>query len=120
MALNTLVCWRISHRYGVVSCCCEIHLEVTNKQVFHLFMYFLIHNKESFSLLLFPRAPRYIDLSVQGKALTISPLTEKLHQYKACLRYYDTVDYSYTKASTDSISDTPHCEDQCQWRWHFF
>uniref|UniRef100_A0A3Q2V4M7 Solute carrier family 15 member 5 n=1 Tax=Haplochromis burtoni TaxID=8153 RepID=A0A3Q2V4M7_HAPBU len=35
---------------------------------------------------------RYVDLSVQGKALTISPLTEKLLHYKACLRFYDTVD----------------------------
>uniref|UniRef100_I3JWD4 Solute carrier family 15 member 5 n=1 Tax=Oreochromis niloticus TaxID=8128 RepID=I3JWD4_ORENI len=40
---------------------------------------------------------RYVDLSVQGKALTISPLTEKLLHYKACLRFYDTVDH------TDSI-----------------
>lgn len=46
---------------------------------------------------------RYIDLSVQGKALTISPLTEKLLQYKACLRFYDTVDHSYMKTSTESF-----------------
>ncbi|KAE8296470.1 Solute carrier family 15 member 5 [Larimichthys crocea] len=46
---------------------------------------------------------RYIDLSVQGKALTISPLTEKLLHYKACLRFYDTVDRSYTTASIESI-----------------
>lgn len=37
---------------------------------------------------------RYTDLSVQGKALTISPLTEKLLQYKARLRFYDTMDAS--------------------------
>lgn len=71
-------------------------------------------------LVFFSDASRYIDLRVQGKALTISPLTEKLQQYKACLRYYDTVDCSYTKASTESNSDIPHCELQCQWRWHFF
>ncbi|XP_071360231.1 solute carrier family 15 member 5 isoform X3 [Trachinotus anak] len=46
---------------------------------------------------------RYIDLSVQGKALTLSPLTEKLLHYKACLRFYDTVDHSYTNASIESI-----------------
>ncbi|KAG7522964.1 solute carrier family 15 member 5 [Solea senegalensis] len=46
---------------------------------------------------------RYIDLSVQGKALTISPLTEKLLHYKACLRFYDTVDRSFTNNSIDSI-----------------
>ncbi|KAG7235980.1 hypothetical protein INR49_001677 [Caranx melampygus] len=46
---------------------------------------------------------RYIDLSVQGKALTISPLTEKLLHYKACLRFYDTVERSYTNTSIESI-----------------
>uniref|UniRef100_A0A672GKT0 Solute carrier family 15 member 5 n=1 Tax=Salarias fasciatus TaxID=181472 RepID=A0A672GKT0_SALFA len=42
---------------------------------------------------------RYIDLSVQGRALTVSPLTEKLLYYKATLRFYDTVDH----ASIDSV-----------------
>uniref|UniRef100_A0A8C2WQX5 Solute carrier family 15 member 5 n=1 Tax=Cyclopterus lumpus TaxID=8103 RepID=A0A8C2WQX5_CYCLU len=46
---------------------------------------------------------RYKDLTVQGKALTISPLTEKLLHYKACLRFYDTVDCSYTNKSIESI-----------------
>ncbi|KAM8891779.1 solute carrier family 15 member 5 isoform 4-T7 [Spinachia spinachia] len=45
---------------------------------------------------------RYKDLSVQGKALT-SPLTDKLLHYKACLRFYDTVDCSYTNQSVESI-----------------
>lgn len=51
----------------------------------------------------YPDVVRYIDLSVRGKALTISPLTEKLLHYKACLRFYDTVDRSYTNASIESI-----------------
>ncbi|XP_051808024.1 solute carrier family 15 member 5 [Acanthochromis polyacanthus] len=42
---------------------------------------------------------RYMDLSVQGKALTVSPLAEKLLHYKASLRFYDTVDH----ASIESI-----------------
>ncbi|KAK2842026.1 hypothetical protein Q5P01_012226 [Channa striata] len=46
---------------------------------------------------------RYIDLSVRGKALTISPLTEKLLHYRGCLRFYDTVDRSYTTTSIESI-----------------
>ncbi|XP_037110160.1 solute carrier family 15 member 5 [Syngnathus acus] len=46
---------------------------------------------------------RYMDLSVRGKALTVSPLTEKLLQYKACLRYYDTMERSYTNNSCESI-----------------
>ncbi|KAM6926471.1 solute carrier family 15 member 5 [Lycodopsis pacificus] len=46
---------------------------------------------------------RYKDLTVQGKALTISPLTEKLLHYKACLRFYDTVDCSSTNHSVESI-----------------
>ncbi|KAM7396450.1 hypothetical protein PAMP_019487 [Pampus punctatissimus] len=46
---------------------------------------------------------RYMDLSVQGKALTVSPLTEKLLRYKACLQFYDTVDHSYTNTSIESI-----------------
>ncbi|XP_077568441.1 solute carrier family 15 member 5 [Stigmatopora nigra] len=37
---------------------------------------------------------RYLDLSVRGKALAASPVSEKLLQYKACLRYYDTMDNS--------------------------
>lgn len=119
MALNTLVCWRISRRYTVVSCCFEISWKVTNKHIFFVSVFFFFFFK-LVRFLVFPGASRYIDLSVQGKALTISPLTEKLQQYKACLRYYDTVDYSYTKASTDSVSDISHCELQCQWRWHFF
>ncbi|XP_071756369.2 solute carrier family 15 member 5 [Centroberyx gerrardi] len=59
MAINTLVCWRISYRYT--------------------------------------------DLSVQGRGLSSSPLAEKLLRYKACLRFYDTVDRSYTHASIESI-----------------
>lgn len=90
------------------------------KQVFYVLVFEIMIESLVFFLVFFSDALRYIDLSVQGKALTISPLTEKLQQYKACLRYYDTVDYSFTKASTESISDTPHCELQCQWRWHFF
>ncbi|XP_059917186.1 solute carrier family 15 member 5 [Gadus macrocephalus] len=46
---------------------------------------------------------RYIDLSVQGRALTVSPLAEKLLRYKACLRFYDTVEHSYANASIESI-----------------
>lgn len=46
---------------------------------------------------------RYKDLTVQGKGLTISPLTEKLLHDKACLRFYDTVDCSYTNKSIESI-----------------
>ncbi|KAG7244482.1 hypothetical protein INR49_030134 [Caranx melampygus] len=49
---------------------------------------------------------RYIDLSVQGKALTISPLTEKLLHYKACLRFYDTVERSYTNTPLNPFYDT--------------
>ncbi|CAL8357952.1 unnamed protein product [Lota lota] len=46
---------------------------------------------------------RYIDLNVQGRGLTVSPLAEKLLRYKACLRFYDTMEHSYTNASIDSI-----------------
>lgn len=56
-----------------------------------------------FVILISPMLCRYKDLTVQGKALTISPLTEKLLHYKACLRFYDTVDCSYTNQSVESI-----------------
>ncbi|XP_054631736.1 solute carrier family 15 member 5 [Dunckerocampus dactyliophorus] len=48
---------------------------------------------------------RYMDLSVQGKALPISPLTEKLLQYKARLRYYDSMEHSYTNNSYNLSHD---------------
>uniref|UniRef100_A0A3P8W9K5 Solute carrier family 15 member 5 n=1 Tax=Cynoglossus semilaevis TaxID=244447 RepID=A0A3P8W9K5_CYNSE len=54
------------------------------------------------SLLFWHVSHRYMDLSVQGKALTISPLNEKLLHYKSRLRYYDTLDCSYTITSVDS------------------
>lgn len=46
---------------------------------------------------------RYTDLSMQGEALTVSPLTEKLLHYKACLRFYDTMERSYTNTSIESV-----------------
>lgn len=46
---------------------------------------------------------RYTDLSGQRKTLTINPLTDKLLQYKACLRFYDTMDQSYTNTSLESV-----------------
>lgn len=42
---------------------------------------------------------RYMDLSVQGKPLSSSSLSDKLLQYKATLRFYDTVEH----LSTDSV-----------------
>ncbi|XP_074488280.1 solute carrier family 15 member 5 [Sebastes fasciatus] len=66
--------------------------------------FFLMATLMAVNTLVFWRiSNRYIDLTVQGKALTISPLTEKLLRYKACLRFYDTVDCSYTNASIESI-----------------
>uniref|UniRef100_A0A3Q3JI32 Solute carrier family 15 member 5 n=1 Tax=Monopterus albus TaxID=43700 RepID=A0A3Q3JI32_MONAL len=53
------------------------------------------------TLVFWSASHRYIDLSVQGKALTTSPLTEKLLHYKACVRLYNTMDHSYT--SIESI-----------------
>ncbi|XP_053283597.1 solute carrier family 15 member 5 [Pleuronectes platessa] len=66
--------------------------------------FFLLASLMAINTLVFWRVSyRYIDLSVQGKALTISPLTEKLLRYKACLSFYDTVDRSYTNNSIDSV-----------------
>jgi len=65
-------------------------LNYNNELVFYFFLYFI-------------SPPRYIDLSVQGRGLTVSPLAEKLLRYKACLRFYDTMEHSYTNASVESI-----------------
>ncbi|XP_072529819.1 solute carrier family 15 member 5 [Salminus brasiliensis] len=47
---------------------------------------------------------RYTDLSAElCKGVTQSHLAEKLRQYKACLRFYDTVDYSGPSASLEMI-----------------
>uniref|UniRef100_A0A8C6UI82 Solute carrier family 15 member 5 n=1 Tax=Neogobius melanostomus TaxID=47308 RepID=A0A8C6UI82_9GOBI len=45
---------------------------------------------------------RYLDLTVQGKTIAASPLTEKLLQYKACLKFYNTMEHSYIN-SIESI-----------------
>ncbi|KAM8860831.1 solute carrier family 15 member 5 [Synchiropus picturatus] len=55
------------------------------------------------TLVLWSISKRYMDLSVSGGAVTSSPLSEKLLQYKACLRFYDTMDASYTHSSVDSV-----------------
>lgn len=73
------------------------HTVIFNKRILSIALKLCITAQSVFS------SYRYIDLSVQGKALTISPLTEKLLHYKACLRFYDTVDHSYTNASIESI-----------------
>ncbi|XP_036432060.1 solute carrier family 15 member 5 [Colossoma macropomum] len=47
---------------------------------------------------------RYTDLSIElDKGVRQSHLAEKLLQYKACLRFYDTVDHSGTSASLEMI-----------------
>uniref|UniRef100_A0A3Q4BTI4 Uncharacterized protein n=1 Tax=Mola mola TaxID=94237 RepID=A0A3Q4BTI4_MOLML len=65
--------------------------------------FFLLATLMAINTLVYWRVSYYIDLSVQGKALTISPLTEKLLRYKACLRFYDTLDHSYRNTSVESI-----------------
>ncbi|KAJ0029715.1 hypothetical protein NQD34_004712 [Periophthalmus magnuspinnatus] len=45
----------------------------------------------------------YLDLSVQGKAVGVSPVTEKLLQYKACLQFYNTIELSYINNSVQSM-----------------
>ncbi|XP_020786775.2 solute carrier family 15 member 5 [Boleophthalmus pectinirostris] len=55
------------------------------------------------TLVLWRISYRYLDLSVQGKAIGVSPLTEKLLQYKACLQFYNTVELSYINHSVESI-----------------
>uniref|UniRef100_A0A674MUK7 Solute carrier family 15 member 5 n=1 Tax=Takifugu rubripes TaxID=31033 RepID=A0A674MUK7_TAKRU len=48
---------------------------------------------------------RYVDLSVQSKTATIGPpLSEKLLCHQPGVRFYDTLDNSYTNASIESIS----------------
>lgn len=56
-----------------------------------------------------PKVPlllfRYVDLSVQSKTATIGPpLSEKLLCHQSGVRFYDTLDHSYTNASIGSIS----------------
>ncbi|KAL0967985.1 hypothetical protein UPYG_G00260660 [Umbra pygmaea] len=47
---------------------------------------------------------RYLDLSVgQSRVVGSSHLAEKLLQYKTCLRFYDTMESSYTTTSLDTI-----------------
>uniref|UniRef100_A0A4W6EMV0 Solute carrier family 15 member 5 n=1 Tax=Lates calcarifer TaxID=8187 RepID=A0A4W6EMV0_LATCA len=65
--------------------------------------FFLLATLMAINTLAFWSVSYRYNLSVQGKALTISPLTEKLLHYKACLRFYDTVDRSYTNTSIESI-----------------
>lgn len=48
---------------------------------------------------------RYVDLSVQSKTATIGPpLSEKLLCHQSGVRFYDTLDHSYTNTSIESIS----------------
>ncbi|XP_056907854.1 solute carrier family 15 member 5 [Takifugu flavidus] len=48
---------------------------------------------------------RYVDLSVQSKTATIGPpLSEKLLCHQPGVRFYNTLDNSYTNASIESIS----------------
>ncbi|PWA24826.1 hypothetical protein CCH79_00010064 [Gambusia affinis] len=62
--------------------------------------FFLLASLMTINTLLFWRlSHRYMDLSVQGKPLNSSSLSDKLLQYKATLRFYDTVEH----LSTDSV-----------------
>ncbi|XP_056138384.1 solute carrier family 15 member 5 [Lampris incognitus] len=67
------------------------------------FFFFLATLMVINTLLFWKISNRYVDLSVQGRGLTTSPLAEKLLRYKACLRFYHTMDHSYTNASIESI-----------------
>ncbi|XP_055078207.1 solute carrier family 15 member 5 [Periophthalmus magnuspinnatus] len=55
------------------------------------------------TLVLWRMSYRYLDLSVQGKAVGVSPVTEKLLQYKACLQFYNTIELSYINNSVQSM-----------------
>ncbi|KAK5620161.1 hypothetical protein CRENBAI_001232 [Crenichthys baileyi] len=62
--------------------------------------FFLLALLMTINTLLFWRLSyRYMDLSVQGKPLNSSSLSEKLLHYKATLRFYDTIEH----LSTDSV-----------------
>uniref|UniRef100_M4AXW6 Solute carrier family 15 member 5 n=1 Tax=Xiphophorus maculatus TaxID=8083 RepID=M4AXW6_XIPMA len=61
--------------------------------------FFLLASLMTINTLLFWRLSYYMDLSVQGKPLSSSSLSDKLLQYKATLRFYDTVEH----LSTDSV-----------------
>ncbi|XP_047244430.1 solute carrier family 15 member 5 isoform X1 [Girardinichthys multiradiatus] len=62
--------------------------------------FFLLALLMTINTLLFWRLSyRYMDLSVQGKPLNSSSLSEKLLHYNATLRFYDTIEH----LSTDSV-----------------
>lgn len=47
---------------------------------------------------------RYVDLSVQSKTRTISLLSEKHLHHHSTVRFYETLDHSYTNASIELFS----------------
>lgn len=53
-----------------------------------------------------PLLSRYVDLSKPDLSKTpmISTLSEKLLGHQSSVRFYDTLDHSYTNASVESIS----------------
>ncbi|XP_038161406.1 solute carrier family 15 member 5 isoform X2 [Cyprinodon tularosa] len=62
--------------------------------------FFLLASLMTINTFLFWRISyRYMDLSVQGKPMSSSSLSEKLLHYKATLRFYDTIEHF----STDSV-----------------
>lgn len=89
MALNSLAYWRISYRW---SWAVVLALVVDSK-------HFFIPN----ILLLLSR---YVDLSVQSKTPTIL-LSEKLLHHQSSVRFYNTLDHSYTNASIETMSWQP-------------
>nr|XP_015819587.2 solute carrier family 15 member 5 [Nothobranchius furzeri] len=64
------------------------------------FFFFLASLMSLNTLVFWKVSDRYLDLSVQGKSVTSSSLTEKLLHYKATLRFYETVEH----LPTDSFS----------------
>lgn len=90
MTINTLVFWRISQRYGS-----SFEWDIIMK---HLSVY------RTDSWIFIMVLGRYTDLSVElSSGLGHSRLSEKLLQYKACLRYYDTVERSDTLTSMETV-----------------
>ncbi|TRY58578.1 hypothetical protein DNTS_018097 [Danionella cerebrum] len=65
--------------------------------------FFTLATLMSINTLMFWRiSQRYVDLSMEH-GVTESPLSEKLLQYKACLRFYDTVDHTETLTSMETL-----------------
>ncbi|KAJ7997616.1 hypothetical protein DPEC_G00213980 [Dallia pectoralis] len=104
LQVSSMACFHLAPQYillglaeALVTPACNFYPNTLPEGNFEHFFFFLATLMAINTLVFWRISNRYLQLSfVQNRAVQSNLLAEKLLQYKTCLRFYDTVECSYT------------------------